>query len=85
MTVHLGAAAVEQDRPAGAAADGLVDGPADRGRQRDQDNLGAFAAHTQHPLAVLFTQVCDASSGGLKDAQAKQPGHRHEREVGRIR
>ena len=76
VTVHPGAVAVEQDRPAGAAADGLVDGSADRGRQRDQGNLGAFAAHPQHPVAVLFTQVCDVSSGGLEDAQAKQPKHR---------
>jgi hypothetical protein len=37
----------------GAGADGLVDGAADCGWQRDEDDLGAFAAHAQHPMAVI--------------------------------
>jgi hypothetical protein len=40
----------------GAGADGLVDGAADCGRQRDKDDLGAFATHSQHPMAMLFTR-----------------------------
>jgi hypothetical protein len=75
VPVHPGAVAVEQDRRAGAGADCLVDGPAGRWRQRDQDNLGAFAADVQHPVAVLFAQVGDVAAGGLEDPQAEQPEH----------
>ena len=57
VPVHPGAAAVEQDRPAGAARDGAVDGPADRRGQRDQDDLGALAADPQDPVAVFLAQV----------------------------
>ena len=85
MAVHPGAAAVEQDRPAGAGSDGLVDGAADCGRQRDEDDLGAFAADAQHPMAMLFTQIVDVRPSGLEDAQAEQPGHRDQREVTGVR
>jgi hypothetical protein len=54
VAVHPGAAAVEQDRAAGAGAYGPVDGPPDRWWQRYQDGLGSFAAHAQHPVAVFF-------------------------------
>ena len=66
-------------------ADRPVDGPADRWWQRDQDDLGAFAAHAQHPVAVLFAQVGDVGAGGFEDPQAQQPEHGHEREVARVR
>ena len=59
VTVHPHAAAVEQDRPAGAGAGRPVDGPPDRWWRRDQDDLGAFAAHAQDPVTVLFTKVGD--------------------------
>ena len=85
VPVHPGAAAVEQDRPAGPAGDRLVDGPADGWRQRDQDDLGAFTAHAQHPVAVLLAQVGDVRAGGLEDPQAQQAEHGHQREVARIR
>jgi hypothetical protein len=52
VAVHPGAATIEQDRPVSPQADCPVDSPADCGRQRDQDDLGAFAAHAQHPMAV---------------------------------
>jgi hypothetical protein len=39
VPVHPGAAAVGQDRPARAASDRPVDGPADCWRQRHQDDL----------------------------------------------
>jgi hypothetical protein len=84
VAVHPGAAAVEQDRAAGAVADCLIDGPPDGWRQRDQDHLGAFAAHAQHPVAVLFAEVGDVRAGGLEDPQAEQPQHGHQGEVGRI-
>jgi hypothetical protein len=57
VAVHPGAVAVEQDRSASAGADCPVDGPPDRRRQRDQDDLGAFAAYAQYPVAMLFAEV----------------------------
>jgi hypothetical protein len=75
VAVHPHAAAVEQDRPANAIADGPADRPPDRRRQRDQNNLGAFAAHAQYPVAVLFAEVGGVCSGGLEDPQAQQAKH----------
>jgi hypothetical protein len=80
VAVHSGAAGVEQDWPAGPGADCLVDGPADRWGQRDQDHLGAFAAHAQHPVAVFFAEVGDVGPGGFEDPQAEQPEHGHQGE-----
>jgi hypothetical protein len=50
---------------------GPVDGPPDRRRQRNQDDLCAFAAHAQHPVTVLFAEVADVSAGCLEDPQAE--------------
>jgi hypothetical protein len=85
VPVHPGAAGVEQDRSAGARAYCLVDGPADGWRQWDEDDFGAFAAHAQHPVAVLFAEVGDVGAGGFEDPQAEQPEHGHEGEVARVR
>jgi len=85
VPVHPGAAAVEQDRPAHSAVGCPVDGPADGGRKRDQDDLGPFAAHAQDPVAVFFAEVADVSAGGFEDPQAEQPEHRHQGEVTRVR
>ena len=71
VPVHSLAAAVKQDRPARAVSDRTVDGPADRWRQRDQDDLGALAAHAQHPVAVLLAEAGDVRAGGLEDPQAE--------------
>ena len=57
VPVHPGAPGVQQDRPAAPGGYRPVDGPADRGRQRDQDDLGALATHAQHPVAVLFPEM----------------------------
>ena len=58
MAVHPGTAAVEQDRPAVPEAGGPVDGPADRGRQRNWTTL--LRLHTpQDPVAVLLAEVGD--------------------------
>ncbi len=81
VAVHPGTPAVEQDGAADAGANRPVDGPAGSWRQRDQDHLGAFAAHAQHPVTMFFAQVGDVSAGGLEDPQAKQPEHSHEREI----
>jgi hypothetical protein len=83
VAVHPGAATVEQDRPASAGAYRLVDGPPYRGRQRDQGDLGTFAAHPQHPVAVLFAEVGDVRASSLEDPQAGQAGHGHQREMAR--
>ncbi len=85
VPVHPGAAAVQQDRPAGPGACGPVDGPADRWRQRNQDDLGALAAHPQDPVAVLLAEVGDIRAGGLEDPQAQQAEYGHQREVARVR
>ena len=85
MAVHPGAAGVQEDRPADPGACSPVDGPADRGRQRDQDDLGALAAHAQHSVAVLLAEVGDVRAGGLEDPQAEQPEHGHQREVAWVR
>jgi hypothetical protein len=56
VAVHPGAAPVEQDRPGITVGDGPVDRPPHRWRQRHQDDLAAFAAHTQHPVTVFLTR-----------------------------
>jgi hypothetical protein len=81
VPVHPGAAAVQQDRPAVPEVYRPVDGPADRGRQRHQDDLGALAAHPQHPMAVFLGEIGDARAGGFEDPQAEQAKHGHQREV----
>jgi len=85
VAVHPGAAGIEQDRPAVPQAGCPVDGPADRGWQRDLDHLAALAAHPQHPVAVLLSEVGDVRAGGFEDPQAEQAEHGHQREVIRVR
>jgi hypothetical protein len=84
VAVHPGAAAVEQDRAAGTSGYGAVDGPRDGWWQRDQDDLGAFAADAQYPVPVLFAEVGDVRTGGFEDPQAEQPEHGHQREVAQV-
>ena len=71
VTVHPGAAAVEQDRATGPGAGRPVDGPRDRWWQWDQDDPGSLAADAQHPVAVFFAEVGDVSAGGFEDPQAE--------------
>jgi len=85
VAVHPGAAAVEQDRPTRAGADCRVDGPRDSWWQRNQDDLGALAAHALHPVAVLVAEVGDVRTSGFEDSQAEQPEHGHQREIARVR
>jgi hypothetical protein len=79
VPVHPGAAAVEQDRPAGAVPGRPVDRTPDCWRQGHQDDLGAFAADAQHPVAVLLAEVGDVGGSGLEDPQAEQAEHGHQR------
>jgi hypothetical protein len=54
---------------------------ADRGRRRDQDDLGAFAAYSQDPVTVFLAEIGDVRAGGLEDPQAEQAEHGHQCEV----
>jgi Domain of unknown function (DUF397) len=51
-----------------------VEGRGDRCRQRDQDELGAFAAHPRYPVAVLLAGAGDVRTGGVEDPQTQPPG-----------
>jgi hypothetical protein len=84
VPVHPGTAVVEQNRPACPVSYSPVDGPADRGRQRDKDNLAALAAHAKDTVTMLLAQVRDVSAGGLEDPQAHQPEHGNQRQVIRV-
>jgi len=84
MPVHPRAVAVEQDRPAVTVIRGAVDGPSDRWRQRDRDDLAAFAADPQYPVAVFFAEVGDIRAGGFEDPQAQQAEHGHQDEPFRL-
>ncbi len=85
MPVHPGAAGFEQHRPGGASVDGPVDGAADRGRQRYQDDPGPFADNPQDAVAVFFAEVGDIGSGRFEDAQPQQAKHGHQSEVVAVR
>jgi hypothetical protein len=85
VPVHPVPRSAGRDRPACAGSGCPVNGPADGGRQRDQDHLGALAAGPQDPVAVLFAGIGDVRSGGLADPRAGQAGHGRRREVARVR
>jgi hypothetical protein len=72
VAVHPGAERVAQDRTDFAAVDGAVDRSGYRGWQRDEHDLAALAAHPQHAVAVLLTQVGDAGPARLEDPQPEQ-------------
>ena len=81
MPVHPRAVAVEQDRPGVTVIHDAIDRPADRRRQRHEDDLAAFAADPQDPVSVLLAKVADIGAGGLENPQAQQPQHGHQGEV----
>jgi hypothetical protein len=85
VAVHPGAAGVEQDRPAGSQAGCPVTSPANGGRQRDQDHLGALSADPQDPVAVLLAEVAYVGAGGFEDPQAEQAEHGYQREIVPVR
>jgi hypothetical protein len=49
----------------------MVNGSADGVRQGTEDEFGALAEHTQHPVAVFFADVGDVDTAGFEDPQAK--------------
>jgi hypothetical protein len=50
-----------------AVADRLVKSSSDRGWQRDEDGLAAFAEDPDDAVAVLFSEVGDVQAGGFED------------------
>ena len=84
VPVHPLAARVEQDRPCRPAAEGAINRAGDRGRQRDKDHFGSFAAHPEDAMAVPLARVGDVGAGGFEDSQAEESKHRDEGEVGRV-
>jgi len=71
----------EQDRADSPASDRSLDGPTNRGRQREQDDLVTFAVHAQNAVTVLFAEVADVAAGGLQLPQTQQAEHRDQREL----
>jgi hypothetical protein len=74
VPVHAGAAAVVQDRSAGAVADGGIEGAADGRRERDEDGLAAFAGDAEDAVAVFLAEVADVQAGGFEDGRAGRAG-----------
>jgi hypothetical protein len=73
VTVHPGTAAVEQDRAAGTGGYGPVEGPCHGWWQRDQDDLGAFAADAQYPVPMFFAEVGDNAVDPATAALSRYP------------
>jgi hypothetical protein len=84
VAVHPGPEGVSQGRPLGAVVDGAVDRPGHRWWSRDEDDLAAFAAHSQDPVAVLRAQVADAGPAGFEDPQFEQAEEGDQGEVVRV-
>ena len=78
---ELAVAAGADGRTARADSSGPFESPACCGRQRDQNDLGALAAHAQHPVAMFLAEVTDVGVSGFEDPQAEQPKHGRQRKV----
>jgi len=74
----------QEDRPVAALADGQVDRPRRAWRQRDGDDLAAFAGDDQRPVAALDTQRLDVGTGGLGDPQPIEGQQCYERVLGGV-
>jgi hypothetical protein len=62
----------QEDRPFAALTDGQVDRPRSPRRERDGDDLAAFAGDDQRPVAALDAERLDVGTGGFGDPQAIQ-------------
>ncbi|GID29427.1 hypothetical protein [Paractinoplanes brasiliensis] len=60
---------------------GALDGPSDRGRQRNQHSFVALAVNLQDTVAVLLAEVGDVGTAGFEDPKSEQAEHRDQREV----
>ena len=74
----------QEDRPVAALADGQVDRPRRAWRQRDSDDLAAFAGDDQRPVAALDTQRLDVGTGGFGDPQPIEGQQCYKRVLSRV-
>jgi len=73
----------QEDRPLGPFADREVDGSGGARRQRDGDDLAAFAGDGQRPVASFQAEGLDVGAGGLGHPQAVEGQQRDQRVLGR--
>jgi hypothetical protein len=85
VSIHAGAALIEQDRTRLAVGDGPVDSAGHGRRHRNEDDLVAFPDDPDHTVTVLFTQVADVQAGRFKDPQSEQTEQADQREVVAVR
>ncbi|GAB2471225.1 hypothetical protein GCM10027030_02360 [Luteococcus sediminum] len=85
VAIHACPAGAAQDRPAGAAIHGALDGSLDRGRQWGLDNLAALAPDLPDTVAMFLAQAFDVRAAGLTDPWAVQSEHRDQGEVVDVR
>src|SRR6202012_2693493 len=67
-----------EQRPAGALANGQVDGAGGARGERDRDDLAALAGDDEGPVPAFQTQVLDVGTGGLrypKPVEGEQGAH----------
>jgi hypothetical protein len=79
MPVQPAAIGGQEDRSFGALADGQVDRPCGARRQRNGDDLAAFAGDDQGPVPAFDAQDFDVGAGGLGDPQAVEGQQRDQR------
>jgi hypothetical protein len=72
VPVQPSAISSQEQRPVAALADGQVDRPRRARRQRDDDDLAAFAGDGQRPVATLGAERLDAGASGLRNPQPVQ-------------
>jgi len=82
MPVQPLAIAGYEDRSLAALADGQVDRPGGPRRERDGDDLAAFAGDQQGPVAALDAQRFDVGASGFGHAQPVERQQRNERMLG---
>lgn len=84
MPVHADAAPVQQRRAGRSVGRCPVNGAADRGWQRNEEDSAALAAHAQEAVPVFLAQVVDVCADGLEDPQPEKAEQAHKREVVRV-
>jgi hypothetical protein len=85
VSIHPAPVAIEQDWPADAIADGVVNRTPDRRWQRDQGKLRALSEHPKDAVAVLLAQVVDVGLTGFEHSQPEQSKQSDQGEIERIR
>ena len=72
LAVHSSSGTVQKQRPVSTVVGRAVDGSGDRGWQRDQHDLVAFAVNSKDAMAVFFAEVGDVGPGGFEHSQPEQ-------------